>query len=268
MNPKDPNLSEGHNPGPSQQNEEGDKSKKEKLSSMAIDENTERPAKCEKDCAMDLHPVIFEVFEWWRCKSRAGNHATLNKRKMEVSGRKPWRQKGTGRARAGGFDSPIWVGGAVAHGPQPRDYSYQIPRKKLVLARRLILKELLSRMNAWTDSEGSVCNVVQFDNPPVLQKPSTKTFLTWLDEVARGNYLSFVKKKRKHPKTVLIMLKGEISDTIRLSCRNIPNLSLIPVESLSAVNLIDARFVLFSPQSVDYARKRFLDERVSVGVAQ
>ena len=76
--------------------------------------------------------LMHEVVIMQLANRRAGTHSTLNRAKMKGGrGAKPWRQKGTGRARSGSRKSPIWRGGAVAFGPQPRDYSYTMPKKKI-----------------------------------------------------------------------------------------------------------------------------------------
>ncbi|MDR0339025.1 MAG: 50S ribosomal protein L4 [Desulfovibrio sp.] len=97
-----------------------------------------------------LAPEIFEVevrpeilnlvVRSMRASWRAGAHATLNRSRMKGGGAKPWRQKGTGRARSGTNISPVWTGGAVIFGPQPRDYSFKVNKK----VRRLALKMALS----------------------------------------------------------------------------------------------------------------------------
>ncbi len=75
--------------------------------------------------------LMHEVVIMQLANRRAGTHSTLNRAKMKGGkGAKPWRQKGTGRARAGSRKSPIWRGGATCFGPQPRDYSYSMPKKK------------------------------------------------------------------------------------------------------------------------------------------
>lgn len=73
--------------------------------------------------------LVHEVVRWQRAKARAGTHSALNKKAMTGGGKKPYRQKGTGNARAGSPNSPVWVGGAVAHGPTPRDYTFGVPKK-------------------------------------------------------------------------------------------------------------------------------------------
>ena len=88
---------------------------------------------------VDLDPAVFGApiqeelvhltVRWQRAKARAGTHSTLTKGTMGGGGRKPWKQKGTGRARSGSNTSPIWVGGAVAHGPKPRDYEFRLSKR-------------------------------------------------------------------------------------------------------------------------------------------
>ncbi|MCB9029813.1 MAG: 50S ribosomal protein L4 [Deltaproteobacteria bacterium] len=72
--------------------------------------------------------LVHEIVRWQRAKKRAGTHSALNRKAMEGGGRKPWKQKGTGRARAGSSNSPVWVGGAVTFGPTPRNYEFKVPR--------------------------------------------------------------------------------------------------------------------------------------------
>lgn len=100
-----------------------------------------------------LAPEVFEVavrpeilnfvVRAQRAAKRAGTHATLNRAKMEGGGAKPWRQKGTGRARSGTNISPVWRGGAVTFGPQPRDYSFKVNKKVRSLALRMALSSRL-----------------------------------------------------------------------------------------------------------------------------
>lgn len=84
--------------------------------------------------------LLYEAVKMQLANRRAGTHAAKTRGQVRGGGRKPWRQKGTGRARAGSIRSPIWVGGAAVHGPVPRDYSYRIPSS----ARRAALATALS----------------------------------------------------------------------------------------------------------------------------
>jgi len=84
--------------------------------------------------------LLWEVVKWQRAKARAGTHMTKIRSEVSGSNIKPWRQKGTGRARSGDRNSPVWVGGGQTFGPRPRDYEYNMPRK----ARRKALRSALS----------------------------------------------------------------------------------------------------------------------------
>src|SRR5262249_31781783 len=84
--------------------------------------------------------LLYEVVNMQRANRRAGTAATKTRGAVRGGGKKPWRQKGTGRARAGSTRSPIWVGGATIFGPQPRDYSYRLPAR----ARRRALRSALA----------------------------------------------------------------------------------------------------------------------------
>lgn len=105
---------------------------------------------------------------------RSGTACTKTKGTVSLSGRKPWRQKGTGRARAGYFSSPVWVGGGVAHGPKPRDYSKKVPKA----VRKLAFRKALSARIAM----GDVIVVDTFS----VDEPKTKKFLALLEATSPG----------------------------------------------------------------------------------
>src|SRR3954463_16580679 len=88
--------------------------------------------------------LLYEAVIHYRAAQRAGTHATKNKKLVSGAGRKLWRQKGTGRARGGPIRSPLWRHGGTVHGPQPRSYDYQFPKKKLLGALRSALASKLS----------------------------------------------------------------------------------------------------------------------------
>src|SRR5579872_259551 len=75
--------------------------------------------------------LLWESVRHYRAARRAGTHATKNKKLVSGAGKKLWKQKGTGRARVGSIRSPLWRHGGTVHGPQPRSYDYQFPKKKL-----------------------------------------------------------------------------------------------------------------------------------------
>src|SRR4029077_13256742 len=87
--------------------------------------------------------LLYEAVRQYQAGLRAGTHATKGRREVSGSGKKLWKQKGTGRARIGSVRSPLWRHGATVHGPQPRDYSYKLPKKMLVGALRSALSAKL-----------------------------------------------------------------------------------------------------------------------------
>jgi large subunit ribosomal protein L4 len=113
-----------------------------------------------------VHDVVIAL----RANRRRGTANTKTKADVNLSGAKPWRQKGTGRARAGYKSSPVWVGGGVAFGPHPRDYSKKVPKKVKALAFRKALSERILA--------GDVLLVEAFD----VKEPKTKQFLALVNE--------------------------------------------------------------------------------------
>jgi large subunit ribosomal protein L4 len=114
--------------------------------------------------------AVHDVVVAHRANRRSGTASTNNKAQVDLSGAKPWRQKGTGRARAGYKSSPVWAGGGVAFGPKPRDYSKKVTKS----VRRLALtKALSSRIVA-----GDVLIVENF----AIANPKTKEFVAWVKE--------------------------------------------------------------------------------------
>lgn len=113
--------------------------------------------------------VVFDAVVMQRASLRQGTHAVKNRSAVSGGGRKPWRQKGTGRARQGSIRSPQWRGGGIVFGPTPRSYAYKLPKK----VRRLAIKSVLSQKVL--DSDLVVVDGLNFD------APKTKAFATVLD---------------------------------------------------------------------------------------
>lgn len=179
--------------------------------------------------SITLAPEVFEVpvraeilnlvVRAMRASWRAGTHATLNRSKMKGGGAKPWRQKGTGRARSGSNISPIWTGGAVAFGPQPRDYSFKVNKK----VRRLALKMALSSRLA-----GESLLVVKD-----ITLPEAKT-------------KHFAKVKNDLGLKKALMVAPAEAHALMLSARNIPGLTVLAPEQLNVYDILNhGQLVLF-----------------------
>lgn len=161
-----------------------------------------------------LHQVVTAL----RAHGRQGTHATKTRQAKRGGGRKPWRQKGTGRARAGSIRSPLWRGGAVTFGPQPRDYAKQIPKK----LRRLATSSALNARAL--DGDLAVVEALAFD------EPKTSRMAELLEALgAEGN--------------VLLMTDG-LKREVYLSGRNIPDLKVMPWGEASAYDVLWAQTVL------------------------
>jgi len=148
--------------------------------------------------------------------ARQGTASTKTRAEVRGGGRKPWRQKGTGRARAGSIRSPLWRGGGVIFGPKPKDYELKMNRKEL----RLALKTAL--MSRTEDL------IVVEDFADKLARPKTKELL---EAIARWGV-------SLDAKVLLIVSQSE--ENVNLSARNIANLKLIPVNNLNVYDLLAA----------------------------
>ena len=157
---------------------------------------------------------------------RQGTHATKTKGLVSGGGKKPWKQKHTGRARSGSSRSPLWRGGGIVFGPQPRDYSYAIPKK----ARRLALKVALS--GKLSDGE-----IVVIEALP-LEKPKTKEMI------------SVLKRLELDGKSTLIIVP-EHNEAIVLSTRNIPGVTVTRVSDLNCYDVAAHSRLLMTRQAAE-----------------
>ncbi|MDA9033298.1 50S ribosomal protein L4 [Gammaproteobacteria bacterium] len=148
--------------------------------------------------------------------SRQGTSKQKTRSEVRGGGKKPYRQKGTGRARAGTIRSPLWRGGGVTFAATPRDYSKKINKKMYRAAIRSIFSELLR--------QGRLVAIEK----PVLEKPKTKEIANFLKEFSLSK--------------VLIII-DELDVNLYLSARNIPNVDIITVREINPVNLIKAQKV-------------------------
>ena len=145
--------------------------------------------------------VLFEAVIMQRASLRQGTHKTKNRAEVSGGGRKPWRQKGTGRARQGSIRAPQWRGGGTVFGPVPRSYSYKLPKK----VRRLAIKSALS-------SKVLENEIIVLDNL-ALEAPKTKEMVKIL------NNLSVDRKA--------LIVTDDVNENVVLSARNIPGVTVV-----------------------------------------
>ncbi|NUF97655.1 50S ribosomal protein L4 [Lactobacillus mellis] len=168
--------------------------------------------------------VVADAVIMQQASLRRGTHAVKNRSAVRGGGRKPWRQKGTGRARQGSIRAPQWRGGGVVFGPTPRSYAYKLPRK----VARLALKSVLSQKVA--DREMIVVDSLDFD------KPSTKTFKQLLDKLeAKGL-------------TLVVVESG--NDNAILSARNIDKVKAITVENVNVLDVINNQQMIVTQKAL------------------
>jgi len=172
---------------------------KEKSSGITLD-----------DAVFGIEPNVQSVFDAvnaQRASMRQGTHSVRNRSEVRGGGRKPWRQKGTGRARQGSIRSPQWRGGGIVFGPTPRSYSYSINKK----VRRLALRSILSQKVL--DKELKAIEELKFD------VPKTKDFISIIESMELQKPLFVVAKK---------------DENVMRSVNNIPNANVVTVQEFNA----------------------------------
>jgi large subunit ribosomal protein L4 len=157
--------------------------------------------------------------------SRQGTHSTKSRGMVRGGGRKPWKQKGRGVARAGTNRSPIWRGGGTVFGPEPHKYEYNLPKKIKRLARKSVLSQKIK------DKKLVVIN--DFD----IKKIKTKKICQLLQKLKIDGKILF--------------LSSEIDENLFLSLRNIPNIALLKAISASTYDLIDSDYILIDKKGLE-----------------
>ena len=176
-------------------------------------------------CIFDVEPndsVVFEAIIRQRAGKRQGTHATKNRSAVSGGGKKPWKQKGTGRARQGSIRAPQWRGGGTVFGPTPRSYKVDMPRK----ARRLAIKSVLSQKVA----DGNLIVLDQL----TLATPKTKDLKA---------IFSAIKVSGK----VLVVSDDK---NVQLSGKNLPQVKVVPVNGLNVVDAVDYEKLLLTQDAI------------------
>ena len=172
----------------------------------------------------DIEPnkqILYEAVKAYLENKRQGTASTKGRSEVRGGGAKPWRQKGTGRARAGTGRSPLWVGGGIIFGPKPKIYGYSLPKKMNRLARRSALS-----IKAQED-QIRVVDTLTFD------EPKTKKMISLLD------VLGILNKK------VLLLTAGTDENLLK-SCRNISNVTVKPACDVPAYDVLNCEIVLMT----------------------
>lgn len=180
-----------------------------------------------KDNIFGIEPneaVLYDFVKMQLANKRAGTASTKTRAEVRGGGKKPWRQKGTGRARVGSSRNPVWRGGGITFGPRPRDYSYKLPRK----VRRLAMKSALS-------SKVIDKSMIVLDQL-IMDEPKTKDFMKILDSLNIEN--------------TALVITGDGNGNISKSARNIPGVKPLKVDFINVYDLLKYDTLLITRDAV------------------
>jgi large subunit ribosomal protein L4 len=167
-------------------------------------------------------PLIWEAVKHYRASLRQGTAATKNRKNVSGAGKKLWKQKGTGRARVGSIRTPLWRGGGTVHGPQPRSYDYQFPRKKLMGALRSAISAKIN--------DGKLTVVENFE----VEEAKTKVFRAALNTLDAK-------------KTALIVESSQqLNEKLYLGSRNLQGVELVLSSEVHPYDLLKYEHAIFS----------------------
>jgi large subunit ribosomal protein L4 len=168
--------------------------------------------------------VMHQVVRAQRAAWRSGTSNTLTRGKVSGGGRKPWRQKGTGRARQGSIRAPQWAGGGVVFGPHPRSYAFKVNKKEIKLAMRSALSAKLA--------DGELIIVDKFD----FEEPSTKAAVAALKALGVEGRCT--------------LIVGNDDVNTYLSFRNIPTVNIIPVNVMNTYEFLDNKKLILTTEAL------------------
>ena len=169
--------------------------------------------------------VIWEAVVHQNAADRRGTHGTKTRAQVRGTGKKPWRQKGTGRARVGSSRNPLWRTGGIVFGPQPRDYSYRLPKKVVRGGLRAAL------------SQSFQDEVVMVVEQLALEQPRTRHAVELLEQLDLGR------------KTLLVDVSPDVN--LSLAVRNLTDVKILPANRLSARDVVDANRVVITRGAIE-----------------
>ncbi len=177
--------------------------------------------------------VIFDAIIMQRASMRQGTHDTKNRTEVRGGGRKPYNQKGTGRARQGSIRATQWRGGGIVFGPTPRSYKYSLNKK----VRRLALKSVLSEKVSTND----MIVVDKFN----LDTPKTKEFIKIIENIGATK------------KTLFVVSPEESMENAYLSMRNIKSMNMVLAEGINVYDIVNANKIVFTENALKIVEEVF-----------
>jgi large subunit ribosomal protein L4 len=173
--------------------------------------------------------LIWEAVVQENAAERRGTHATKNRANVSGSGKKPWRQKGTGRARVGEIRNPLWRKGGTVFGPQPRSYEYALPRKVKLGALRAAIAQKLN--------DGTLLVVDALEAPASKEDRKTKATAEMFRNLGATG------------KTLVIAVKHD--EAFTLTARNIAGVRLVPTSRVTARDVMDTNWVVATREAIE-----------------
>ncbi len=170
--------------------------------------------------------LLYEMVRSQRARRRAGTAATKTKGLVSGGGKKPWKQKGTGRARAGSIRSPLWAGGGTIFGPQPRDYSYRLPRS----ARRAGLRAALAARHG--------ANELVVVDRVTLPEPKTKRMIEWLHGFGLAD-----------GRTLIVL--AEHDQAVERASRNLPGVKILCAAGLNVYDVLGHKHLVLTRAALE-----------------
>jgi len=180
------------------------------------------------------HTLLAQYIRVFRANARQGTSSTKTRGEVSGGGKKPWKQKGTGRARTGSIRSPIWVGGGITHGPKPKSWNLSLPKKMKKLA-------LISALSFQTQKDG-----IKVLDSLILNSEKTKD----LDQV-----LKTLNSNEKSPKTLIVT--GQNNSVVRKTAQNLPNARVSMVQNLNTMDVLSAQCVVMEKEAVEYLNNKY-----------
>jgi len=184
------------------------------------------------------HHVLYLASKVYLANQRQGTHKSKERGEIRGGGKKPWRQKGRGGARAGTTRSPLWVGGGRIFGPKPRDYRLKIPRKVAMLAKKSALSLKIT--------EERLMVVENFN----FEAPKTKDFASLLQALKLDG------KK-------VLFLTAEHNENVYKSGRNIEKIKVLSAQSVSTYDILNSQVLLLQSGAVEYFNNTYSKEKVA-----
>jgi large subunit ribosomal protein L4 len=182
--------------------------------------------------------VVHETLRWYLASRRRGTHSAKTRSEVRGGGIKPWRQKGTGRARAGSIRSPLWRKGGVIFPPKPRDYSYNLPKSMRKLALRIVLSQF--------NREDRLKVLPSFSLP----LPKTSEGVKWLEGMGvTGKVLILLAENNLELATIVAFERG---------LRNIKGVKIITLDQLNIFELLNADWLVLENKTISLLEERLL----------